>query len=34
VAPSYGVEDFLAAHPFRLERDLKRVSKAFELMQA
>lgn len=34
MTPSYGFEDFLAAHPFRLERDLKRVSKAFEIMQA
>jgi TolB-like protein len=33
VVPNYGLEDFLAAFPFRLERDLHRVSKAFELMQ-
>jgi len=33
-APDYGVQDFLDAHPFRLERDLGLVRNAFELMQA
>ena len=30
--PDYGVEDFLAAFPFRLERDLRRIRQAFDLM--
>jgi TolB-like protein/Tfp pilus assembly protein PilF len=32
--PGYGVDDFLASFPFRLERDLCRVRNAFELMQS
>jgi TolB-like protein len=33
VVPNYDLGDFLTTHPFQLERDRSRVSKAFELMR-
>lgn len=33
VAPGYDLKDFLAVYPFRRERDINRVSKAFEVLR-